>query len=185
MRIEPLQEPFDAGTADVLRSMMPPGVPPIALFRTFARNPAMTAAMRGWGGYCLSREFSVDMRAREIVIDRVCARCGCDYEFGVHMAFFADRAGLTSEQMRSLASGTADDPCWIEGRDRALVRFVDELHDTATVSGDLWGELSASFRPAQLLDLLMLAGWYHAISFVARAAGVPLEPGAPTLAAAG
>jgi len=33
---------------------------------------------------------------------------------------------------------------------------------------------------AQLLDLLLLCGWYHAISFTARAARVPLEDGAPT-----
>ena len=38
------------------------------------------------------------------------------------------------------------------------------------------------FSDAQLLDLTMLAGWYHAISFTARAAGVPLEPGAPRFA---
>ena len=28
--------------------MMPPGVPPIALFRTFAKNLSMTKAMQGW-----------------------------------------------------------------------------------------------------------------------------------------
>ncbi|HEV7760231.1 MAG TPA: hypothetical protein VGO78_14620 [Acidimicrobiales bacterium] len=32
------------------------------------------------------------MRDREIVIDRTCARCGCQYEWGVHVAFFGDRA---------------------------------------------------------------------------------------------
>jgi hypothetical protein len=31
-----------------------------------------------------------------------------------------------------------------------------------------------------VLDLLLLCGWYHAISFVARAGGVPNETGAPT-----
>ena len=35
------------------------------------------------------------------------------------------------------------------------------------------------FDEAQILDLTMLTGWYHAISFTARAARVPLEPGAP------
>jgi hypothetical protein len=32
------------------------------------------------------------------------------------------------------------------------------------------------------LDISMLCGWYHAISFSANAAGVDLEPGAPTFA---
>ena len=33
-----------------------------------------------------------------------------------------------------------------------------------------------------LNDLFLLTGWYHAISFCARAARVDLEPGAPTFA---
>ena len=79
---------------------MPPGVPPIALFRTFARNLPMTEAMPGWGSYELGRDLSLSMRDREIVIDRTCARCGCEYEWGVHVAFFAERAGLTADRSR-------------------------------------------------------------------------------------
>jgi alkylhydroperoxidase family enzyme len=142
----------------------------------------MTAAMREWGAYCLSRRLSLDMRTREVIIDRVTARCGCEYEFGVHAAFFADRVGLSADQLRSLALGVADDPCWTEPRERAVIRLVDQLHDTATVTQPLWDELSAIFTEPQLLDMLMLAGWYHAISFVGRAAQVPLEDGAPTFA---
>ena len=182
MRIAPLRDPLDEEVGPLLGSMMPAGQSPIALFRTFGRNPAMTAAMRDWGAYCLSRRLSVDMRTRELVIDRVTARCGCEYEFGVHVAFFADRVGLSRDQLRSLAFGAAEDPCWTSHRERAVIRLVDELHDTATVASPLWDELSALFTEAQLLDLLMLTGWYHAISFVARAADVPLEPGTPTFA---
>ena len=98
----------------------------------------------------------------------------------MHAAFYAERVGLDRDQLRSLAFGTADDPCWSEPSERAVIRLVDELHDTATVSQPLWDELSAERTEPQLLDLLMLAGWYHAISFVARAAAVPLEHGAPT-----
>ncbi len=32
---------------------------------------------------------------------------------------------------------------------------------------------------AELLDLMMLAGWYHAISYAANGAQVSLEPGTP------
>jgi len=182
VRIAPLREPFDDETDAVLRSMMPAGRAPIALFRTLARNPALTAAMRGWGGYCLSPFLSVDLRTREIVIDRTTGRCGSEYEFGVHVAFFAQRADLTREQVRSLAWGEPADACWVQPRERSVIRLVDELHDTATVSDGLWSELSASFTAAQLLDMLMLAGWYHAISFVSRAVQLPLEEGAPTFA---
>ena len=43
----------------------------------------MTAAMSGSGGYELSKRLSLPLRDREIVIGRTCARCGCEYEWGV------------------------------------------------------------------------------------------------------
>jgi len=179
-RIAPLEPPFEPAEEEQLRAMMPPGVPPIALFRTFVRNPPMTAAMQPWGRHQLGRSLAVGLREREIVIDRTCARCGCEYEWGVHVAFFAERAGLDAAQVRSLTHGGPADPCWVEGRERLLIRLVDELHDRSDVSEALWQELQSQYDVAQLLDLLLLCGWYHAISFTARAARVPLEDGAPT-----
>lgn len=182
MRIAPLEPPYDPEVETALGRMMPPGVPPIALFRTFARNLPMTEAMHGWGGYVLSRRSSLTLRQRELAIDRTCARCGCEYEWGVHVAFFADRAGLDDAQVRSLTHGSPDDPCWTDPTDRVVLRVVDALHDTGTVDDELWTEAALLLTDAQLLDLLLVAGWYHAIAFVARAAGVPLEPGAPRFA---
>jgi hypothetical protein len=37
------------------------------------------------------------LRHREIVIDRTRVRCGCAYEWGVHVALFAQRVALTAE----------------------------------------------------------------------------------------
>ena len=181
-RIAPLQPPYEPDVEAQLGRMMPAGVPPIALFRTFVRNLPMAHAMGAWGGYELGRALSLTMRDREIVIDRTCARCGCDYEWGVHVAFFADRVGLEAAQVGSLAVGHADDACWPEMRDRLLIRAVDSLHDGADIADDLWTDLASAFEERQLLDLLLLTGWYHAISYAARAARVPLEPGVPTLA---
>jgi hypothetical protein len=42
--------------------------------------------------------------------------------------------------------------------------------------------LARLFSQEQLLDLLMLAGWYHAISFTANGARVACEDGAPRFA---
>ncbi len=181
-RIEPVTEPYEPEVAEQLASMMPPGVPPIGLFRTFARHLPMAAAMRRWGGYELGRDLALTMRDREIVIDRVCARCGCEYEWGVHVAFFADRVGLDAAQLHSLTHGSPTDPCWTDRRDRMLIAAVDQLHDTSDIDDSLWADLTAQFDDPQLLDLLMLTGWYHAISFTARAARVDLEPGAPRFA---
>jgi alkylhydroperoxidase family enzyme len=183
-RISPLEAPFEPETDAVLKQMMPPGVPPIALFRTFARNLAMTKAMHGWGSYELSKALSLSLRDREIVIDRTCARCGCEYEWGVHVAIFAERAALDADQVSSLVHGSHDDPCWSSSRDRLLIRAVDALHVGSDLPDDLWSELLEELDQEAILDLTMLCGWYHAISFTARAARVPLEDYAPRFGAA-
>jgi len=179
-RIAPIETPYSPEVEAQLARMMPSSLPPIALFRTIVRNLAMAEAMETWGRYQLGRSLSLSMRDREIVIDRTCARCGCEYEWGVHVAFFANRVGLGEDQIASLATGMPSDLCWTERRDRLLVRAVDAVHDTSDIPEELWKELSATFSDANLLDLLFLTGWYRAICVVARVARIPLETGAPT-----
>jgi hypothetical protein len=184
-RLPPLDPPYEPEVEAQLSRMMPAGVPPIALFRTFVRSLPMTEALTAWGSYELGPRLSLSMRDREIVIDRTCARCGCEYEWGVHVAFFAERVALDHRQIASLTSGCADDDCWSEERDRLLIRAVDALYDQSDIPDPLWRALAGVLSPANLLDLLLLCGWYHAISFVARGARLPLEPGAPMFASAG
>ena len=178
-RIDPAPPPYSPETALRLEAMMPAGVPPIGLFRTFVRNLPMATAMGSWGGYELSKRLSLTMRDRELIIVRTCARCRCEYEWGVHVAFFAERVGLTSGQITSLTHGHASDDCWTDERDRLLIEAADALHDGADLGDTLWDHLRQHFTDEQLLDVLMLAGWYHAISYAANGARVELEPGAP------
>jgi hypothetical protein len=181
-RIAPLDPPYVTDVAEQLARMMPGGVDPIALFRVFVRNLPMAQAMSGWGSYELSRALSLSLREREIVIDRTCARVGCEYEWGVHVAIFAKRADFDAEQIRSLTVGSADDPCWAMERERVLIRVVDALCDSRDVDDELWLQVGWYLDEAETLDLLLLCGWYQAISIVARAARLSNEPGTPTFA---
>jgi alkylhydroperoxidase family enzyme len=176
-RIAPLEPPYDAGTADLLARMMPGGAPPIALFRLLARNRPLAEAAHAVGRHQLSRSLSLGVRDREILIDRTTARCGADYEWGVHVAVYAERAGLTPEQVTSLVSGASTDACWTDERDRVLVDAADALHDAADVDDALWARLTAHLDDAQVLDLVVLCGFYHAVSYLARVARLDPEPG--------
>jgi alkylhydroperoxidase family enzyme len=179
-RIAPAEPPYAPELEAELARWMPPaaGVEPLRLFRTLVRNLPLAEAMRPLGAHLLSRRASLARREREIVIDRVSARCGCEYEWGVHVAAFGARVGLGEEELRATAAPDAS--AW-RGRDALLVRLVDELHETSQVSGELWRRLEAEYEPGQLLELLVLVGWYHVIAFVANGAGVAREAWAPRL----
>jgi alkylhydroperoxidase family enzyme len=181
-RISPLDPPYDPATAAQLARMMPGAAEPIALFRMFVRNLPMARAMSEWGEHQLGRTLALSRREREIVIDRTCALAGCEYEWGVHVAVFAERVGLDAAQLRSLTVGGPDDPCWTEERERTLIRIVDAVWARGDLDDAEWAGLRGTFDEAQTLDLLLLCGWYRAISLVANTVRLPNEPGAPTFA---
>ena len=171
-RVEPVAPPYPPELQSALEAIMPPGVPPLALFTTLARVPRIWDRFRA--GSLLDRG-PVSLRHREVVINRTCARCGCAYEWGVHVAFFAQRVGLTPEQLRATVHGGGDDPAWSDD-ERLLVRMVDELHDSASLSEEVWDGLSATFSVEQILELIALVGFYHTVSFLANALRLPSEP---------
>ena len=181
-RIAPVSEPYEPATIGLLHKMTPPGTPPLALFTTLARNLALADAAHGLGSYQLSRKLSMSLRDREIVIDRTCVRCGCEYEWVVHVTHFAARAELTGDQTRSLLAGASSDPCWTNERDRVLIDVVDALCLSHDIDEALWARASTGLGAPQLLDALALCGWYHAVCFIANATRLEPEPGAARFA---
>jgi 4-carboxymuconolactone decarboxylase len=181
VRLKPLEPPFSPEIDEALRRRMPrtATVTPLALFRLLVKDEALSTAMEPLGRFHLKhapgRFSSIEPRDREIIIDRVCARCGCEYEWGVHVATFAAQVALTPDQVAATTAPSGSAPPSMTGRDRLLLRFVDQLHDTAAIDDQLWLKLLEIWTEAQILQMLVLAGWYHAISYVANAARLPLE----------
>ena len=175
-RIAPVEPPYDPGVAEMLRKWMPPDaeLEPLRLFRTLLVHGSLAARMRPLGAGILGHGL-LDPRDRELMIHRTCARCGAEYEWGVHAVFFGPRVGLTGRELTATVTEGADDPVWSE-QDRAVIALADELHDSSDVSDATYAELMRHFTEEQILELVVTAGWYHTISFVLRAARVELEP---------
>jgi alkylhydroperoxidase family enzyme len=186
-RLEPLNPPYDPDLARTLTRMMPPGQEPLKLFRTVAHNRHILDKLRSTGSYLLNFG-TLDPADRELVIQRTCARCGCEYEWGVHATVFGAQVGLTDDKLAATVTAAPEDGAapW-NAREALLVALADELHDTSTVSDHTWNALSEHYDEAQLVELVALAGQYHAVSFMANALGVEREDAAerfPTAEAA-
>jgi alkylhydroperoxidase family enzyme len=171
-RIAPADAPYVPEIQARFDALMPPGVAPLVLFRVLARD------LRLWqrfAGASLLDKGHLTLRQREIVIHRVTARCGSEYEWGVHAAFFAKRAALDAAQLHSTVRGGADDACW-SAEDRLLVRFCDALHAQCDIDDALWGDLRAAFSEEAIIELLLLAGFYRTVSYLTNALRLPPEP---------
>lgn len=177
-RIPLVNPPYAADVAEHFAKLMPPGMAPLKLFRTVAHNPRVLGRMRRGG---LLDKGSITPREREIMILRTCARCGAEYEWGVHVAFFGQQAGFTQAQVHATVSGGHGDPAWTP-QEQLLIRLSDELHDTSRISEPLWAQLNQHWQSAQLLELMMLAGLYHAVSYLVNGTHLELEANAPRFA---
>jgi alkylhydroperoxidase family enzyme len=169
-RIAPLEPPYAPEIGEQFDRIMR-GAPPLVLFRVMAGHP------RAWekfsGGSLLDRG-PLSLREREIVIDRTCALNACEYEWGVHVATFAEAAHLTEEQVRATVLGGADAACW-SAAEQAMIAAVDALHARATLSDAEFKALSAHYDEARILEIILLCGFYRTVSYLANALALPLE----------
>lgn len=171
-RITPLDPPYVSEVTEAFAKIVPPGMEPIRLFRVFANHLPLLGKQMSLGALLLNHG-KLTPRDREIVLHRTCARCGCEYEWGVHATLFARRLGFSQAEIDGTAAEGID-PVWNE-RDTLLIRAADELHDTANISDALWGQLTQHWTTEQVMEIVAVAGFYHAISFMANAFGVELE----------
>ncbi|HVT36538.1 MAG TPA: carboxymuconolactone decarboxylase family protein [Nevskiaceae bacterium] len=178
-RIAPLDPPYTAEMqADFDKVMR--GLPPLKLFRTVGRNPRVLSRLIAGG---LLDRGSISLRARELMILRTCARCGAEYEWGVHVAAYNTKAGFTPEQLHASVHGDAAAPVWTR-EDAAVVKLADALHEKHDVNDALWGELKSVYADDQLIELVMLAGLYRAVSYLINATRLEREAMAPRFPAA-
>lgn len=172
-RIEPLAEPYSEPFAQAMKELMR-GADPLVLFTTLAKHD------RAWtkfsGGAMLDKG-PLPLRERELVIDRTTARCGCEYEYGVHIRGFAEKAGIDAAQQVALVHGRSEDPVW-SGPERTLIATVDALLAHKRLSDDEWRCLRDCYSEEQALEIVQLVSFYNSVSLICGALDLPLEPGA-------
>ncbi|MDD1534119.1 MULTISPECIES: carboxymuconolactone decarboxylase family protein [unclassified Bradyrhizobium] len=169
-RIAPLTPPYPLEIQAQFDRIMR-GAPPLLLFRVMAGHGRAWDKFRAGG---LLDPGPLSLRQREIAIDRTCALNKCEYEWGVHVAVFAGPAKLTEEEVRATVHGDAMSACWSPA-EQALIAAVDALHHRATLGDEEFAALSAHYDEAQILEIMLLCGFYRTVSYLANGLHLPLE----------
>lgn len=177
-RIAPLEPPYEAEVAESFQRIMPHGMAPLKLFRTQAHNKRVLQRM--FAGNLLDKG-SIELRERELIILRTCARCGSEYEWGVHVALFAEKASLSKADI-AVTLNPDPDLGSLSAKEILLLKAVDELHDSSGINDALWMALTQYYSAAQMLEIISLTGSYHTVSFITNAARIELESFAPRFA---
>lgn len=170
-RIAPHPSPYPAEIQEHFDKVMPPGVPPLVLFTTLATSDRAWRKFRA-GSLLDGRLLS--LRQREIAINRACARAGCEYEWGVHITAFAGAAKLTASEVGATLEYPLDRSKW-SASEATLLSTIDALHDRARLSDEEFAELRQHFSEDQVLEVLLLAGFYRTVAYLANGLDLPLE----------
>jgi len=174
-RIAPLT-PADVSerTAEVLATTNAMGGDHVLnIFGTLAHHPRALRHGVALGGAFLFAG-NIDERVREIVILRVSRNTRSEYEYAQHVVI-GQRCGMTSDEcvevLKPSPAGTFSD------FELAVITAVDEICHDDCVTDASWAKLAAVWDDRQLVELLMLTGYYRMIAGFLNSAGVEIDPG--------
>lgn len=173
-RIVPIEE-VDGELAEILAGSLTRDGEPLNIFGVLGHHPKLLKRFMLMGGYLLNKGL-IPAREREIVILRVGWNARARYEFGQH-TLIGGAAGLTGVEIAALTRDPADH-AW-SADDRALIALADELAADDCVGDETWATLADRWSSAELIELLLVAGYYRMVSGFLNSAGVELDPGVP------
>jgi AhpD family alkylhydroperoxidase len=133
------------------------------------KNPEMHRGFASLSGRVHSASH-LPARVRELVVLAVANTTGADYELQQHEPA-ASRSGVTDDEIAALRTG--DWPVF-EGADRAAVELAAAV-EQCRVDDDIWAAAAAHYSDVELVDMVMLAGFYGLASRFVLALDVDLE----------
>ena len=145
--------------------------------RALLQNPAVTAAQSHLAGALMGSK-TLNPRLRELVILRTGWRTKSEYEFCQHVGI-ARQLKMSDEEILGVR-----DPANCKALsevDRAVIAMADELNDNAEVSAKTWAVLERFFSPAELVELLLVSGFWRMMAGFLKTAQIPLDPIDPTV----
>jgi alkylhydroperoxidase family enzyme len=153
---------------------------PLNIFGVLAHHPKLLKRFNLMGGFILNKGLLPE-RERELVILRIGWNAKAVYEFGQHTVIGL-RCGLTSDEIAALTQAP-DNHDW-RADDLALIAMADELAADDCVTDATWAALAVRWNDAELVELLIVAGFYRLVSGFLNSAGVQLDTGVPGFPAA-
>ena len=146
------------------------------VYVTFANHPALFQAIGGPAVHILHGN-SLPDRSRELAIIRACARARGAYPYRQHVGI-GRSVGVTESEIAALGLLR---PTGLGEEARILVDMVDGLYRANDLDDGVWARAQAVFSIDQIMDVILICGFYGLISAVLNVARTCLEPGSDSL----
>jgi alkylhydroperoxidase family enzyme len=176
MRLKAPKPPYPEGIAATLekwKAGSPLETPEI--FEAFHIHPELAARTGVLGAGFLGHGL-MSKRDREIVIDRVTGKHGAEHEWGLHATIFGGAVGLSEAQLDSTVADPSKSAGLWTSDELRLMAVVDELADTTNLCDESWGFLRDRYDDKQIVEFIVLVGWYRTVSSVCNVLRIPPHP---------
>ncbi|MWA02672.1 carboxymuconolactone decarboxylase family protein [Actinomadura sp. LD22] len=173
-RIPPVQNAEGELAETLAKTLADPNGRPLNIFLTMARHPRLLKRWNVLAGAFRAHGLLAP-RERELVVLRTAWRTRARYEWGQHV-LIAREAGVAEDEIAAAAVESLDR--WPE-RERALLRFTDELLRDTDVSDEVWEPVARMLDQAELIELVMLVGLYRMAAGFLNTLRVVPEPYLP------
>jgi alkylhydroperoxidase family enzyme len=145
------------------------------VFRGLLHNPSATAGFYAVVDALMFRN-KVAARVRELIILRIGWHTGSEYVFCNHVRISRD-LGISDDEILGVRDPQT---CHAYSKtDRAVLALADELHERAEVTLETWAVLEKAFAHDELVELLLIAGFWRMAAGFVRSAKVSLDAGVP------
>jgi alkylhydroperoxidase family enzyme len=150
------------------------------LGRPINLGQALVNSSSGYGnhhmlGRWIREEATIDPRLRELLILQVGYTLRSEYEFSHHVKI--SRAfGVTADDIRSLMRYAKGEPSTFTDVEQSALRAASELTVNADISDATWADLAQHFDSEQLVEIVLIVGYYNHVARLLRALRIDVEP---------
>jgi alkylhydroperoxidase family enzyme len=144
--------------------------------RSLLNSPSATAGFYGLLNALLFHS-KVTARTRELIILRIGWRTRSEYVFCHHVAFSRELK-IPDEEILGVR-----DPrrCHAYSEiDHAVLNLADELYEHAEVTGSTWAVLETAFTSEELVEILLIGGFWRMTAGFLKSAKIQLDTGVPS-----
>lgn len=145
--------------------------PQMNLFTTLGQHRLLFLSFLPYSGVLLNWG-KLSKQDKELVILRVGHLRGSEYELQQHRRLARSR-GLDPATQELIFTGP--DAAGLTGRQRALLRAVDEFVADRNVSDETYAALASHLSTQQIIEFCALAGHYDAIAGILATLRVPMD----------
>jgi alkylhydroperoxidase family enzyme len=143
------------------------------IFRMLAHAPTCVKPVMKLGGTLLGK-LQLDPRLRELCLLHAVSLVGGDYEWVQHVPIARD-LGCPDAQIAAVARHDEAAECF-DPRERAALAFTRELVIAHRASEAALGEVGMHLSSREIVELIILAGFYVTLARLTETLGVEKDP---------